>query len=611
MSDRLGQEGFPQRAQTERGARVGRGYTRRGVTENQRKTDRDWVPAAHGDQTGALQQRVARGLTWTFVDNWGSQFVGFFIFAVLAHLLTKVDFGLVALAMVFVQFAQIFVDQGLGDALIQRKELTRRAIDTAFWVAVVTGLALLGLGLLLAGPISLLEGDPDLAPILAVLSLSFLITSFSSVQLALLRRELAFRSLALRRLAASLGSGLIGIAFAYLGYGAWALVAQQLSWGAISIALLWTASPWRPGLSVSFDDFRSLFRFGINVVGSDVMSFLSRNSDNLMVGTFLGLGPLGLYGVGYRMLDTTETLLVNTSRKLVFPTLSRLQANQERLRRAYSRINRALSVIILPGYIGMALVAHEAVGVFFGHEWVVVGPGQPYSAADVATTLFLIGPSLTIQAVTGSLLYSAGRPDITLRFRLVTTIVHVTGFLVAAIVFQTIVAVAAAFVIGSYLLLPLNLYLQRRYAGISIVSHLLDMRSASIATAVMAAAVLAVRSVLLGHVHVVALLVAEVAVGFLVFEAMLFAIDRQLFMEVLTIGLQALPGGMRVAKFLHIPVTERPIGQRLGRRNRRAAAANRARAALEGRGAEELDRELGSSGGAALLDPSLSEDGDV
>ena len=157
-----------------------------------------WVPADHGTEKGALQKRVARGLTWTFIDTWGSQLIQLIIFAILAHLLTDVDFGTVALAAVFVQFAQLFVDQGLGDALIQRKSLTRLQIDTAFWVAVVTGAMFMVLGFAVGIPdLRACLGKPELAPIIAVLSLTFLETSFSSVQMALLRRDMRFRSLAI------------------------------------------------------------------------------------------------------------------------------------------------------------------------------------------------------------------------------------------------------------------------------------------------------------------------------------------------------------------------------------------------------------------------------
>ena len=483
--------------------------------------DDQWVPSEHGTEKGALQKRVARGLTWTFIDTWGSQFISLLIFAILAHLLTQVDFGLVALATVFIAFAQLFIDQGLGDALIQRTTITRLQIDTAFWVAVVTGAGMTVLGIALAVPIAVLVNEPGLAPILVVLSFNFVVTSLSSVQLALLRRDMRFKSLALRRLVAVAASGVIGVGAAlFLNWGVWSLVAQQISYGIVSVLMLWTVSPWRPGFQWSRADFRELFAFGSNVVGSDVLNFLSRNSDNLLVGAVLGAGPLGLYAVGYKILDTTQTLLVNAARKLAFPVFSRIQHDRERTKRAYGRVNRAVSVVILPGYIGLSIVAQEAIVVLFGQKWAPSGP--------VAATLYLIGPVLTLQVFSGALLNAAGYPNVVFRFRLVTTIVHIVGFVIAVVVFQNIVAVAAAFVIGSYLLLPWNLYLQHKYAGISIFDHLWQLRWIAVSTALMAAAVLAVRSVLVGQIHPLVLLPLSVLLGLVVYVAAILLFERAL-----------------------------------------------------------------------------------
>ncbi|MEO6350240.1 MAG: lipopolysaccharide biosynthesis protein, partial [Candidatus Limnocylindrales bacterium] len=342
-----------------------------------------WLPSEHGTEKGALQKRVARGLTWTLIDTWGTQILGLVIFAILANRLLPDQFGLVALATVFVALAQLLVDQGLGDALIQRPTVSRSQIDTAFWVAVLTGVLLTALGVIFAGTIATLVSQPQLEPILQALSLTFVFAALSSIQMALLRREMRFKSLAIRKLSAVAGGGVVGVGMAFADYGAWSLVGQQITNALISVVMLWAVSPWRPGLNVSRSDFRSLFSFGINVVGGDLLNFLSRNVDNLLIGTYLGLVPLGFYAVGYRILDTTQQLLVNFARRLAFPVFARLQSDVDRLRRAYKRVTSAISVVILPGYVGLALVAQEAIVVIFGPQWAASGP--------VAAVLFLIG----------------------------------------------------------------------------------------------------------------------------------------------------------------------------------------------------------------------------
>jgi len=147
-----------------------------------------WTPADHSTGQQGLRRQVARGLTWTFVHTWGGQLLSLVVFLVLARLLTPGEFGLVAYAALFVGLAQIVIDQGFGDALIQRPSVTRSQIDTAFWVAIATGTVLTIIGIVFAGPLSavLTVKEPasaaKLTPIIQALSLLFIISSFSSTQ---------------------------------------------------------------------------------------------------------------------------------------------------------------------------------------------------------------------------------------------------------------------------------------------------------------------------------------------------------------------------------------------------------------------------------------------
>lgn len=514
-------------------------------------------------------------MTWTLIDTWGTQLLGLVIFILLARLVDPADFGLVAFAAVFVAFAQLLVDQGLGDAVVQRATLTRRQLDTAFWASVLTGLIITVAVVVLAIPIAALFGDQRLQPIIQVLSITFVVTALSSIQLGLLRREMAFRSLAIRKLTSIALSGVVGVGMALAGFGAWSLVGQQVANAIVSVVMLWAVTPWRPSFEFSREDFRELFGFGIRVVGGDVLYFISRNTDNLLIGAFLGKLALGFYYVGYQILDTSQSLLINAARRLIFPTFSRLQHDPERIRRAYSRMNRATSALTLPGYVGLALVAQEATVSFFGSKWTDSGP--------VAAVLFLIGPVLTVQAFSGALFNAVGHPEVTLRFRLVTAVANVIGFLIAVLVFRDILAVAAAFVLRGYLLLPLNLVWMRKYAGIPIREHLFELRGVAAATGVMAVAVVLVKLALLGHVHSAVLLVAEIAVGVIVFCVALLLIERALVAEIVGVVTQAVPGTARIARLLRLPMAT------TGGRRRAAAADEGQVAAVDPTGLADED----------------------
>ena len=225
-----------------------------------------------------------------------------------------------------------------------------------------------------------------------------------------------------------------------------------------------------------------------------------------------------------------------------------MQGDPDRIRRAYEKVSRIVSVVILPGYVGLALVAQEAIVVIFGDRW--------EASAPAAAVLFLIGPVLTVQLFSGSLLNAVGHPEITFRIRLVTTVVNIVGFLAAVLLFRDIVAVAAAFVIRGYLLMPLILWWQQKYAGIPIRQNPPSLCGVAAATLVMSVAVIAVKLLLLGHVHKGVLLLVEVLVGIAAFGVAVSLFERQLVREVATVGLQALPGGGRIARRLGLAVAE-------------------------------------------------------
>jgi len=493
-----------------------------------------------------MQGRVARGFLWTILDVWGRQLLNLVVFIVLANLLVPEDFGLVALAAVFVAFAQVVVDQGLGDALIQRREVRPEHIDTAFWTAVGTGLLLTGIGQLVAGPAAALLATPRLEEILRVLSLTFVLSAMTNIQMALLRRQLAFRSLAIRTFLAVAAGGTAGIALALADYGAWALVGQQLVAALVSVATLWWVLPWRPSRRFSGAAFRELYAFGVRVVGSDVLTFLSRNTDNLLIGIVLGIEPLGLYAVGYRILETTQQLLISITRKVTFPALASLQADPGRMLRAFFRLSRAGATVIMPGYVAMALVAPELTVVLFGPRW-----GE---SGVVAAILFLSGPVLSIRAFSGPLLYAAGAPGSFLRFQLISAMANIVGFVIA--VPFGIAAVAAAFTIRGYLLLPVNLIFLRVYAGVPIGDYLRQLRGVAFATAAMATVMLGIRILFGAEFSNWGLVVVAAIAGGLSYVGALWLLDGALLGELLGVARDVIPGRRR--RDTHAAARERP-----------------------------------------------------
>jgi PST family polysaccharide transporter len=427
---------------------------------------------------------VTRATFWSGLERTLNRVVTLGIFIVLGRLLAPEHFGLAALAGIFTAFMQLFVDQGFSRAVVQRRSLEQRQLNTAFWTAVVTGTCLTAAGIAVAPVVSRLLGEPGLTPILRWLSAGFLLSSLTTTQQALLQREFGFRTLALRRLAATLVGGVAGIGLAASGAGVWSLVAQTITRSVVGAVVLWVASPWRPGLGVSREDFRDLFGFGMNVVGVEFLQFLTRQGDNLLVGAVLGPVALGFYTMAYRVLLVMNEVFMGTINQVVTPTFSRLQDDLEATRRAYYTALRLSQAVAVPAFVGVALLAPEIITVLFGARW---APSAP-----VMQALALVGLVQCSTYFDRGVLYAAGKPGLEFRITLVATIGNLAAFLVA--VRWGIVAVAVALAIRNFAFWPVRIWALNRVAGIQPWPYLLQWSRPVAASVLMAAAVLGLRA---------------------------------------------------------------------------------------------------------------------
>jgi PST family polysaccharide transporter len=239
-----------------------------------------------------LRSLVVRGAGWMMASQVAIQLLALATSIVVARFLTPREVGLAAMALVFSSLAIMMVDAGIASVLVQKPELTDEDLDTAFWTNVALGVGLTLLGVGLSWPIAQLYGEPQVQPLFAVLSLTFLFTALGIVQGGLLTRELRFRSLEMRTIVATAISCAVGMALAVLGAGPWAIVAQNLTISGVSTALLWLSSPWRPRPRFSRARFRGMAGFGGHVLGTRTVTWGARNVDNLLIGRHLGAASL-------------------------------------------------------------------------------------------------------------------------------------------------------------------------------------------------------------------------------------------------------------------------------------------------------------------------------
>lgn len=470
-----------------------------------------------------IKQKAIRGFVWSAIQNWGSQTGGLIVFFVLARLLPPETFGLVALANVFLAFMQIFLEQGFAQALIQRQQIDPEHLDTAFWTSVTIGGILSLTSFLGAEVVATFFRQPQLTPILQWFSLLFLINSFSNVQRAILERKFAFKALAVRSLVGILIGGITGVIMAYLGFGVWSLVGQQLVSEGVAVLVLWTASDWRPSFRVSYRHFQHLFNFGIHILGFNLLSFVNTRADDFLIGYFLGPVALGYYSIAYRVLTIMTQLLTSTSNQVALPTFSRLQEDLERFRAAFYLATRFTSAIAFPIFLGMAVLAPELVLLFFGAQW------QP--SVPVIRILAFMGIMQSVSYFKGSVFMAMGKPSWRLWLSLLNAILNVIGFSVA--VRWGITAVALSYVIRGYLVFPVGQWLVSRLINTPLLTYLKQFVPALISSLVMTAAMLGSRSLLDAWLSPLSMILVCSTIGTIVYILLIRISAPDLFRQLL------------------------------------------------------------------------------
>lgn len=288
---------------------------------------------------------------------------------VLARLLVPADFGLVAMVTAITGVAQGFADLGLSEATIQREQISHGQVSTLFWINVGVGLLLMMVTVALAPVLVLFYREPRLRNITVLVSLTFLIGALRVQHDALLKRQMRFRSVAIRDVTSSVLAVTVGIIMAWRGAGYWALAALPLMLNFAQMALSWSMSRWIPGLPRRDAPIGSLLSFGGGVAGSYLIMNLNRSTDNILVGWYWGAGPLGLYSRAYNLLMLPFRQLIFPASSVAVSAFSRTQSDGDRFARYYLRAVNLMMWISTPIFGFLFVVAEPLIVLTLGGKW--------------------------------------------------------------------------------------------------------------------------------------------------------------------------------------------------------------------------------------------------
>lgn len=320
---------------------------------------------------------------------------------VLAAVVGPEEFGLVVLAGVLVAFLQIFLEQGLGSALIQRPNLREEEIDSAFWGVMVMGVALYGCALALSSWWASANGAERLQGLFSIMALSLPLGAATTVQEALLRREMRFKSLAGRSAIAVAVGAVVGFGGAFAGWGAWALVAQELSRRTASLVVLWSVGTWRPKLRFSWASLRRLAKFSLSTLVGRLGVYANRRAEVILLGLFVAPVAVGLYRFADRLMNLGLDLTSRPVSAVSLPYLSRLQHDSQAFRGAVRRNLRLAGLLCLPALAAIASA---------GPALIAALPAKWGPAALPLQLLCLVGAAQAVTLITGPALNALGRP---------------------------------------------------------------------------------------------------------------------------------------------------------------------------------------------------------
>lgn len=322
-----------------------------------------------------LKAKTVSGMIWSALQRFGTMGISFVSNIVLARLLTPDDYGCIGMLAIFITVSNTFVDGGFGSALIQKKEPTQVDYSTIFWWNLFLSIILYGVLLISAPAVSRFYNIPLLESVLQVQGVVLIINALNIVQTNQLRKSINFKRLATIHIVSHIVAAVLAIVLAYMGWGVWALVAQQIVASSITSIMLWVMNRWIPSLCFSVESFKRLFSFGGFVLASNLINTFCNNVQGLLIGKFFNPATLGYYTQARKLEEIASHSLSGITDQVSYPVLSTLQSNKYAMISAIRKLLLSLAFITFPLMLILVLVAEPLILFIYGEKWL---PCVPY-----------------------------------------------------------------------------------------------------------------------------------------------------------------------------------------------------------------------------------------
>ena len=358
-----------------------------------------------------VKNKVAKGIFWAIMEKGGKQFIQFALGIIIARHLTPEDYGIVGMLTIFMAVSGVFLDSGIGNALIQKQDRTDEDISTAFFITFFIGIILYIILYFSAPYIASFYDTPILTPITRVLSLTLVINSFYMPAITLLTIKLNFKIQTIISLIALSIGGIVGIIFAIRGAGPWALVYYSLAESVIRSLLYQIYVHYIPHCIFSKESFKHIFSFGTKILAANIINSIYNNLYALVIGRTFNAYSVGIFNRGKNFPESLTYTMSHAVTKVAYPIFSEFQEDKEKLKELFFKIAQAELYFLAPVIAGLILLAKPLIIVVLKEKWLDCVP---------IIQLLCIGSLwLPFIDIYTNLFYSIGRSDVTLKYQLI------------------------------------------------------------------------------------------------------------------------------------------------------------------------------------------------
>lgn len=413
-----------------------------------------------------LKQKTVAGMMWSAMQKFGVMGISFVSNVVLARLLTPDEFGCIGMLAIFILLCNTFVDGGFGSALIQKKEPTQRDYSTIFWWNMGLSAVLYGLLFACAPVVARFYNMPLLCDVLRVQGLVLIFNALRLIQFNQLRKRLQFRLLAITNIVAAVVSVTVAIVLALMGWGVWALVAQQLVLSIMTALLVWIVGKWTPSLEFSLASFKELFNFGFFILLGNLVNTFCNNVQGLLIGRLYNPATMGLYSQAHKLEEVVSNSLSQIVDQVAYPVLAEAQSDKAYMQLILKKLITTLAFVVFPLMLVMALAARPLIVLVYSAKWL---PTVPYFQI-----LCLAGMASCLQGINYYAVAAVGKSGALFRWTLVKRGVGLL-FLVGGLYLWGVKGLLCGMVMCSTFIYLVNAWLVQKHVGYKVLTQLRDL----------------------------------------------------------------------------------------------------------------------------------------